>query len=414
MFYPILLLLCVSSAPVLGYKATGVFIPSVDSYLLPSPFQGYESIAGNFSTNFVNTVTTNASTNSLFTAAKNATYYAFDEEFYDILGGQTPEISLIQTRSALFAYEAGAWDYDKNQVWFTSTVLTHPTYISVLDLKTNNITTLDIPALRNINPNGGYYFNGTMYFTVAGNESQSNGAAGVYAINTQTHQATLIIDSFYGERFQSVDDLSWVKAGNQSCIGTGPNLFFSTLDLRPFGVSGAAPLMLQDGVYRYSPQSRAVQGVISRADIVAPNGVRTDPTGRYLYVTGTAAPFASTGTNGNQFNSSVLYRYTLDEDCFPVNKRLVAMVRSYADGLHIDDYGRIWTGEWEGITVRSPSGKVLGVFNAESLVVVPHGEELPPMANFAIAGDKLVILALDRVYVLQLGQNVTSAATGTQ
>ena len=36
------------------------------------------------------------------------------------------------------------------------------------------------------------------------------------------------------------------------------------------------------------------------------------------------------------------------------------------------------------------------------------------MANFAIAGDKLVILALDRLYVLQLGQNVTSKAAMTQ
>ena len=61
--------------------------------------------------------------------------------------------------------------------------------------------------------------------------------------------------------------------------------------------------------------------------------------------------------------------------------------------------------------MRDPNGKVLGVFNAEALVV---GKGLPPMANFAIAGDKLVVLALERVYVVQLGQNVTSKATGTQ
>ncbi|MCJ1227567.1 hypothetical protein MMC12_004223 [Toensbergia leucococca] len=411
MFYLIVSLLCTSLAHVSADKATGVFIPPINTYLLPTPFEGYESVVGNSSTNFVNTITANASINTLFAAAKNATYYAFDEEFYDILGSQTPEIQLVQTRSSLFAYEAGAWDYDNNQVWFTSSVLTHPTYISVLDLNTMNITTLDIPALRNINPNGGYYFNGTMYFTVIGNQSEPNGAAGVYAIDTKTYQATPILNSFYGERFQSVDDLSWVKEGAMSCVHTGPNLFFSTLDVSQFGVLGAAPKMLQDGVYRYSQLSQSVQGVISRADVVAPNGVRTDATGRYLYITGTAAPFNSSGGEGNTFNSSVIYRYTLDEECLPVNKRLVATVRSYADGLHVDDYGRIWTGEWEGITVRSPIGKVLGVFNAEALEV---GKGLPAMANFAIAGDKLVILALNRLYVLQLGQNVTSAATGTQ
>ena len=319
------------STHILGDQATGVFIPPIYTYLLPSPFQGYETVVSNSSTHSINTITANASINALFSAAKNATYYAFDEEIYSILGGKTPDIQLIATRPSVFAYEAGAWDYDLNQVWFTSLNLARPS-ISILDLATNNIQTIDIPALRNINPNGGYYFNGTIYLTV-------------------------------------------------------------------------------DGVYRYSPSSQSVQGVISRADIVSPNGVRSDATGRYLYVTGTAAPFTTTAARTNPFLSNIIYRYTLDEECFPVNKRLVATVRSYADGLRIDDYGRIWTGEWEGMTVRRPDGKVLGVFNGEALVV---GNALPPMANFALAGDKLVILALDRVYVLQLGQNVTSAAAGTQ
>ncbi|KAM0798270.1 hypothetical protein BDR22DRAFT_964841 [Usnea florida] len=401
------------SIHVLGDKATGVFIPSVDTYLLPSPFRGYEAVDTNSSTNFVNTVTANTSINTLFSAAKNATYYAFDEEFYTILGSKTPDIQLIATKPSLFAYEAGAWDYDLNQVWFTSSVLTPPTTVSILDLATNKIQTLDIPALRNINPNGGYYFNKTIYLTTAGNLSLPNGAPAIYAINTTTHAAVPILNNFYGLKFQSIDDLSWVHPSNTtSCTTTGPTLFFSSLNLRTFGINATAPQKQQDGVYRYSPTAQSVQGVISRADIISPNGVRSDATGRYLYVTGTAAPFSPTPTQPNPFLSNIIYRYTLDEDCFPMNKRLLATVRSYADGLHVDSYGRVWTGEWDGITVRrGRDGKVLGVFNAEALVV---GEGLPPMANFALAGDKLVVLALDRVYVVQLGQNVTSRAAGTQ
>ena len=83
---------------------------------------------------------------------------------------------------------------------------------------------------------------------------------------------------------------------------------------------------------------------------------------------------------------------------------------SYADGLHADDFGRIWTDEWGGITVRSLSGKVLGVFNGEALKV---GKVLP-MANFVIACDKLVMLALDLLYMMHLGQNVSSKAASTQ
>lgn len=101
---------------------------------------------------------------------------------------------------------------------------------------------MGIPAVRNINPNGGHYFNGTIYLTVTGNEVLPNDAAGVYAVNTKTYQTTPMINSFYGLRSQSVDNFSWVKLGISSCIGTGPNLFFFTLDLRPDGVTGAAPL----------------------------------------------------------------------------------------------------------------------------------------------------------------------------
>ena len=73
----------------------------------------------------------------------------------------------------------------------------------------------------------------------------------------------------------------------------------------------------------------------------------------------------------------------------------------------LEEYGR-----------RSGKESVLGmltgrfwVFNAESLVV---GKGLSPMAKFALAGDKLVGLALGRVFVLQLGEYVTSKGSGTQ
>jgi hypothetical protein len=76
--------------------------------------------------------------------------------------------------------------------------MTNPTYISILDLDTNNLTRLNIPALDNISSNGGYYFNRTMSFTVAGNKSVPNGAAGVYANNSQIYQAILVLARFNG------------------------------------------------------------------------------------------------------------------------------------------------------------------------------------------------------------------------
>ena len=47
------------------------------------------------------------------------------------------------------------------------------------------------------------------------------------------------------------------------------------------------------------------------------------------------------------------------------------------------------------------------MFNAEVLL-----NEKVPIANFALEGDKLVILAIDRIWIVELGQNVTKAVTG--
>jgi gluconolactonase len=107
--------------------------------------------------------------------------------------------------------------------------------------------------------------------------------------------------------------------------------------------------------------------------------------------------------------SSAIFRFDLDEDCIPYNKKLIDLFRSYADGLHIDDYGRIWTAEYDGIVVRKRRGKILGVFNAYALL----DGTTAPMTNFALAGDKLIIQAVNKLYVMHLGQNVTRGARAT-
>ncbi len=99
-----------------------------------------------------------------------------------------------------------------------------------------------------------------------------------------------------------------------------------------------------------------------------------------------------------------------------MNKRLFAFARQgFANGIKIDDQGRVWTAEYEGVVVRDgSSGKVLGLFNAQDIIL--NNKENPvdvrdvaPIANFAIAGDQLVILAFDRIFGVQLAETVISA-----
>jgi hypothetical protein len=78
---------------------TGVFVPPELTYLLPLPY------TGDINTNFVEAKTSNSSINGLFASARNATFYAYDAEFYDILGKEP----MITTIPSDHAHEAGVW-----------------------------------------------------------------------------------------------------------------------------------------------------------------------------------------------------------------------------------------------------------------------------------------------------------------
>jgi gluconolactonase len=71
------------------------------------------------------------------------------------------------------------------------------------------------------------------------------------------------------------------------------------------------------------------------------------------------------------------------------------------DGIKVDDKGRVWTGEGEGIVVRNARGKVIGLFNAETLLA-PGSQT--PIANFALAGRTLVVEANERLWRVELGE----------
>ena len=55
--------------------------------------------------------------------------------------------------------------------------------------------------------------------------------------------------------------------------------------------------------------------------------------------------------------------------------------------------------------MRSPNGKVLGTFNAEYFLEGDaQGDAEYKIANFALAGDTLVILALQRLWTIKLAE----------
>lgn len=396
-----------------GKNITGVSLDPGYAYKLP------QSFSGNTTQNLVDTNAGNATINRALALAKKAAFYEWDPDFSAMIGPSTT-IELIGQRSNTtdYAYEAGIWVYDHNQIWFTSSVSEAPVFFSILDLSNYTITTpvITVPGAEpgySPNWNGGYYFNGTVYLTASGNESIGL-KPGLYSVDPVTLEIDVVLDSYFGVPINSIDDITIVKSnttiGSTSCSHAGEvNMFMTALDFRfPYAIDGLSTAVLPNAVFRFSPQTRSLQGAISRADILVPNGVALDPTGQYLYVTDTGAYKYGIGQGANSSSSSAVFRFTLDADCNPTNKILFSVVRSgIADGIKVDDQGRVWTASNNGLVVTNARGKELGLWNAEYLL----DEADVVIANFAFAGDKLIILSVDRIWVVSdLAQNLTSTS----
>lgn len=381
----------------------GVSVPPEYYYLLPP---GYE---GSINANFIDTETGNSTIDGILAAARNSTFYAYDDEFYSIVD-VSPQITTISAGNSTFvaAKEGGVWVPEHNQVWFDGGG-DDPLPYYILDMSTYEITS---PGNDTIPPivSGGSYHDGSVYFASLGLKSISAVPA-IYAIDVVTGEHRTVINSYGGVPFNSIDDVAWVSAGASSCAHPDEdNLFFTTLDLGANGETWLSDAVLPNAVWRFTPSTKTVQAVISRGDILAPNGIAADPNGNHLYVSDVALT-QLTGPGSNSSGSPAIYKFDLDADCNPVNKRLFAINRSgLADGIHVDNSGRVWTAEWHGIVVRDARGRELGVFNGEQLVE----DEYAPIENFALAGDKLVILAGDKILIVQLKQDVTDPASAAK
>ena len=372
-----------------------VRIPNQYTYLLPDGFEG------NVNSSFVNgTTTDNNTVSSLLSSANKAPFIVFDDEFLDIIG-QNAQPRLVSQRDNDFAYEAGVWVPEKNEVWFTSAVEQgehYPPTLYSYNLNTDVIAQVNTtPPV--INPNGGYYYNGSVWMATYPNNQTYRG--GVVAVNVNTLQATTVVNSYYGLPFNGVDDVAWASNGSASYM------FFTDLEFASDAYPNLPPEQVPANVYRWDPQAQEIKVVIPRGEL-NPNGVRVSPDMKTLYVTDSSATQAL-GASETSWLGPYIYAFDLNDSMLPVNRRLFGFVREgIADGLHIDDAGNVWTGEYEGVVVRNPSGKVIGIFNAQYFQQSKEASALP-IANFALAGDTLVFLSTTRLWTVKLAKTVVSA-----
>ena len=345
-------------------------------------------------------------------------FVAYDPSFASLLAPNATLELLYESRDGKpVGHEMGIWVWDHNQVWMAAAYPNGSSFVNIMDLSTNTVSPLvpsnGIPVL---NPNGGGYHNGKVYITGNGNKTATSC---IYAVDPVTLEVECIIDSYFGLRLNGPNDLTW--AVRNTSHGVQDWLFFTDDPLNELYLGGPVP-QLPDASWRFDPSGQTLLPVIDRTDALVPNGIRANKEGTKLYITNTppvlvpGAAFTVTSTGQALYQgseSSAIYVYDITDDGFPVNRRLFGLAeRGIPDGIHLDDSGRVWTGEADGIVVRAPTGKVLGMFNAlamQGVATVDSGAT--PLANFALAGDRLVVLAYDKIFGVQLSHQIVSNMT---
>ncbi|KAF2765013.1 calcium-dependent phosphotriesterase [Teratosphaeria nubilosa] len=400
-----------------------ISIPYEYTYLLPDgwsfnpnyTFVNSTSVPTNSTTPY--NTSTDSSINSLLSTAATKPFISYDDSFLDILEpNPTPE--LVAQASTFEFYEAAVWVPERNEVWFSTSAQQNseiPGYVSVYSLETNSTYRLNgTKGGEVMYPNGGYYFKGKVYFTTFASNTTYRG--GIVSVNVTSLEVETVLNSYFGLPFDGIDDLVWVKQGNKKYLYFS-DFYYVNSAYPNITTADSIPVKrpsLPAGVWRYDPQEGTVLQVIGRNEI-EPNGIRVSPDQRYLYVTdngniqyGILNYAPPTGSGSVSWTGPYIYRYELDEEMYPTNRRLFGTVRlGIADGLHVDDDGNVWSAEYEGVVVRSPKGKILGVFNAE-FFGAGFGKGGTPSAQFALAGDTFVYGDVERVWIVKLGREVVS------
>ena len=318
-------------------------------------------------------------------ASRQASFISFSSEFTALIGADNKlELLAAQPEHLQFAHEGGTFVIETDEVWFTANQRPiQNTHISSINMKKNTVELLSIePPI--ITPNGLQYFDGLVYICSQGNKT-TPGA--IHAVNPTTLTSRLVVNSWFGLRLNSPNDVTFTKK-----IGNRPYMWFTDPPVAFMQNFGATP-QLGSYVYRFDLTTSELRPVIT--DLMIPNGIAFDQNESTLYVTDTLPGELGIGI-------AFVYAYDLNQDGLPMNRRIFSVSSvGIPDGIKIDKAGRVWIAEGDGINVRDPAGKLLGVILGRDLC------QSGVISNFALMNDTVIILAQEKVWRLKLAISVT-------
>lgn len=316
--------------------------------------------------------------------SRQAFFISFSSNFTALIGSQ-PQLQrlAVQPVNTPFAHEGGTFVPDTNEVWFTANQLPiQNTNVSCVNLITHSVRLLDIqPPI--VTPNGLQYFEGSVYVCSQGN---STTPGGIYSVNPTTLISKLVVNSWYGFRLNSPNDVTFTRKL------TGRKLMWFTDPQVAYEQSFGSRPQLGSFVYRFDLTTSELRPIIT--DLIVPNGIAFSFDEKTLYL-------SDTSPNDKRFGTYFVYAYDLDSEGLPMNRRVFS-VSSFGipDGIKVDGFQRVWTGENDGINVRDKSGTLLGVILGRNLC------ESGIISNFAIVGSTVIILAQEQLWRLALTENI--------
>lgn len=247
------------------------------------------------------------------------------------------------------------WISERNEVWFTTWINDEPTSVEILDLETHRIRRLNSSEPLE-NPNRGYYHQDLMYFTCLRGDSR-NWSGGVLSVDPGTGHVERVLNSYFGLKFDNIDDVAWV---------TQP---VTNMSFLPFPEGATTTDRLPQGLWRSDPQRKLLLQAISRTEFPVANGMRPSRDQKTLWLTDFGGEERSRiwGLPA-EVGAPAIYSYELDDNMWPVKKRVFGVSRMQApDGIRIDDHGRVWTAEGGGIVVRNADGRIIGISTHSTL-----------------------------------------------
>ncbi|KAL4802485.1 hypothetical protein BDV18DRAFT_62132 [Aspergillus unguis] len=230
----------------------------------------------------------------------------------------------------------------------------------------------DIP-----NANGAINYKGGILYCAQGTIERKS--ALIWMNTTAPYETKVILDNYYGKRFNSLNDLDIASDG--AIWFTDPTYGYD---------QGFTPEPeMPNQVYRYDPETGDVRVVAD--GIGQPNGIAFSPDQKILYVSDTSASYGDR-------KPATVYAFdvvTYSDAPFLTNRRVFAYVANgIPDGVKVDTDGNVYTGCGDGVQVFSPGGVLIGkVLLPDTSSNLCFGE---PGEMFAMNEHRLFKVTLDR------------------